>query len=80
MRKICVSILLFADDIVLISNSPEGLRQLLAIVQKHVKDLNLKLSVKKSKVMSCCSDLWELLDEDEKGLLKHKDKDTHVNK
>ena len=65
LRNICVSILLFADDIVLISNSPEGLRHLQEIVQKHVKELKMKLSVKKSKVMSCSSDLWEILDEDE---------------
>ena len=65
LRNVCVSILLFADDIVLISGSSEGLRRLLIIVQEHVKSLRMKLSVKKFKVLSSCSDLWEILDEDE---------------
>ena len=65
LRRICVSVLLFADDIVLVSNSEEGLRRLLDIVKRHVAGLRMELSVKKSKVMSRSHDLWELFDEDD---------------
>ena len=62
LKKIRVSVILFADDIVLISESADGLRRLRDIVQLHMSELKLKLSVSKSKVMSSCQDLWELFD------------------
>ena len=60
-----MSVLLFADDIVLVSDSADGLRQLRDIVQRHVADLKMKLSIKKSKVMSSSHDVWELLEGDD---------------
>ena len=63
--KVCVSVLLFADDIVLISDTSAGLRQLRDIVQRHVADLKMKLSITKSKVMSESHDAWELLEGEE---------------
>lgn len=69
--RVCVSVLLFADDIVLISDSADGLRQLRDIVQRHVAELKMQLSIKKSKVMSGSHDVWELLDgEDVIGCLE----------
>ena len=47
-----VSALLFADDIVLISPSFDGLKQLLRIVKSHCDNLKLEISVKKSKVVT----------------------------
>ena len=65
LHKVCVSVLLFADDIVLISDSADGLRQLRDIVQRHVSGLKMKLSITKSKVMSSSNDLWELMEGDD---------------
>ena len=64
LRKVCVSTLFFADDIVLIARDAEGLRRLRNIVQKHCRELNMSISVSKSKVMSTSHDLWELIDDD----------------
>ena len=64
LHKKCISCLFFADDIALIARDADGLRLLLNIVQKHCKDMDLKLSIKKSKVMSTTQDLWELFDGD----------------
>ena len=60
-----MSVLLFADDIVLISDSASGLRQLRDIVQRHVAELKMKLSIQKSKVMSSSHDVWELLEKED---------------
>ena len=65
LRKICVSALLFADDIVLIGKSSEALKLLLRIIQKHCTNLRMKISITKSKVMSCSNDIWELFEEQE---------------
>ena len=65
LKKICIYVLFFADDVALIARTPEGLRKLHHIMQKHCRDLNMKLSTSKSKVMSSCSDAWELFEEDE---------------
>ena len=65
LRKVCVSVLFFADDIVLISKTPEGLRALHGIVQKHCDTLKMAISITKSKVMSSSSDLWEIFQDQE---------------
>ena len=65
LRRFCISALFFADDIVLISRSTEGLRTLHSIVLRHCSSLNMTLSVSKSKVMSCSKDVWELFDQQE---------------
>ena len=65
LRKVCVSVLFFADDILLISKTPEGLRTLHEIVQKHCSSLKMSISITKSKVMSCCNDLWEIFQDEE---------------
>ena len=43
---ICISVLFFADDIILVSRTAAGLKRLLAMAQKHALILKLK-SVKK---------------------------------
>ena len=60
LHKVCVTALFFADDIVLIARDADGLRQLLAIVQRHCEELGMTLSISKSKVMSTTQDVWEL--------------------
>ena len=65
LYKVCISCLFFADDIVLVSRDAEGLRELLDIVQRHCVELDMKLSVSKSKVMSTTQDVWELFNRDE---------------
>ena len=64
LHKVCVSCLFFADDVVLIARDADGLRLLLTIVQNHCKKMDMRLSIKKSKVMSSTQDLWELFDGD----------------
>ena len=65
LHRIIVSCIFFADDIILLSNTVEGLLELQAIVQHHCNDLNMKLSIKKSKIMSYCERDWEVRDGDE---------------
>ena len=60
LHKVCISCLFFADDIVLVARDSDGLRVLLDIVQRHCVELDMKLSVSKSKVMSNTQDVWEL--------------------
>ena len=59
LHKVCISCLFFADDIALIARDSDGLRLLLNIVQKHCKMMDLRLSIKKSKVMFSCSSTSE---------------------
>ena len=65
LHRVCVSSLFFADDILLVARDADGLRMLLDIVQQHCKELDMKLSVSKSKVMSTTQDVWELFGGDE---------------
>ena len=65
LSKVCVSVLLFADDILLISDSADGLRLLRDIVQRHVSSLKMKLSITKSKIMSSSHDVWEWMEGEE---------------
>ena len=63
--RVWVSALFFADDIVLIARTAEGLRLLLRIVQRHCEDLKMNLSVTKCKVMSKSKDSFEVWQDDE---------------
>ena len=62
LHRVCVSVILFADDIVLVSSTVEGLQVLQDIVQRHCNILKMKLSISKSKVMSYSDRRWELHD------------------
>ena len=59
-RQLTVSGLLFADDIVLISKTADGLKRLLNMVNCHFKDLMLSMSEEKSKVISPTDDSWDI--------------------
>ena len=65
LNKFRVSALFFADDIVLVSRTSQGLKELLALVNKHCGILKMKLSVSKSKVLSGANEDWELSNGDE---------------
>ena len=65
LYRVCVSGIFFADDIVLVARSAEGLRQLLVMVESHCRDLKMKLAVNKCKVMSKSSDTFEMVVDDE---------------
>jgi hypothetical protein len=70
LHKVCVSAIFFADDLVLIAKTAEGLKELLEIVQRHCVDLSMKLSIPKSKVMSSMMDAWVVFEgEDVAGCL-----------
>ena len=61
-----VSGLLFADDIVLVSMSLDGLRQLINIVKNHCDVLKLEISVQKSKIVTPADiEVVDVLDENE---------------
>ena len=65
LSGVCISALLFADDIVLASESAEGLQKLLEIVKFHCTKLNMKISVKKSQIISPDDRvMWTVLEED----------------
>ena len=59
--SICVSGLLFADDLVLTARSGAGLKTLLAIVHKVFDKLKLTISFDKSQVISPDDDSWDIL-------------------
>jgi len=43
--------LMYADDLLVISNSPEGLQQLLDVIYKHAQGWKLKVHTKKSNII-----------------------------
>ena len=53
------------SDIVLIAKSPEALRLLLGIVQRHCFLMKMDVSLSKSKAMSGSSDVWAMFDGEE---------------
>ena len=61
LGSICVSGLLFADDLVLIARSGAGLKCLLSLVKRRFDELKLTISCEKSQVISPDDDTWELL-------------------
>jgi hypothetical protein len=63
--RVIINAIFFADDIVLVARTADGLRELLQVVQRHCKDLKMVLSKEKSKVLSKVTDLWDLWDGDE---------------
>jgi hypothetical protein len=65
LYKVTVNAMFFADDIVLMARTSDGLRELLAVVQRHCVDLKMTMSQEKSKVMSKLRDLWDLWEGDE---------------
>ena len=52
-----VNILLFADDIIIISNSPESLAELKAILEQWCKDYKMKISISKTNIITSLEDL-----------------------
>ena len=62
LGSICVSGLLFADDIVLIARTSAGLKMLLALVKSRFDELKLTISEDKSQVISPEDESWDLLD------------------
>ena len=42
---------MYADDLLLISNSPEGLQQSLNVIYKHAQEWKLKVNTKKSNII-----------------------------
>ena len=52
--------LLFADDIIVVSESAEGLKRLLLMVHGHCCQLKLQISQEKSQVISPADEVWEL--------------------
>ena len=49
----------------MVARTPEGLRLLLQVVQRHCHLLKMKLSVTKSRVMSYLRDTWEVVEGEE---------------
>ena len=60
--RVCVSGMLFADDLVLVARTSSGLKSLLSLVKKGFDKLKLTISVEKSQVISPTNDLWEIVD------------------
>ena len=59
---VCVSGLLFADDLVIVARSAAGLKSLLSLVKVGFVKLKLTISVEKSQVISPLDDDWEVTD------------------
>ena len=62
LGSVCISGLLFADDIVLVARSAAGLQSLLALVKKGFDALKLSISSEKSQVIFTSDETWDLLD------------------
>ena len=50
--------LMYADDLLVISNSPEGLQQSLNVIYKHAQEWKLKVNTKKSNIIIFSGKLW----------------------
>ena len=62
--NVCVSGLLFADDLVLVAKSASGLKSLLSLVKKGFDKLKLTISTEKSQVVSPANEDWNIADDD----------------
>ena len=62
--RICVSGLLFADDLVILAKSAAGLKSLLSLVKVGFDKIKLSISFEKSQVISPVDDAWEVFDHD----------------
>ena len=64
--NVSIAGLLFADDILLISRSQDGLKTLLSLVKHRCDDLLLEINTGqgKTEVISPTDDLWDILDYD----------------
>ena len=62
--SVCISGLLFADDLVLVARSAEGLRSLLSLVKSKFDALRLTINAKKSEIISAEEGSWDLLGSD----------------
>ena len=62
--NVCVSGLLFADDLVLVARSASSLKSLLSLVKKGFDKLRLTISVEKSQVVSPADEAWEIVNDD----------------
>ena len=63
LGSIRVAALFFADDVVLIASSAEGLKNLMRISEEETGKMKILLSESKSMVMSSTHDTWDLHDE-----------------
>ena len=61
--NVCISGLLFADDLVLIAQTSKDLKVLLNTVKKGLDDLKLTVCESKSQVISPEDESWDLLDD-----------------
>ena len=62
LGNVCVSGLLFADDLALVARTAAGLKVLLNLVKKGFDALKLTISFEKSQVISPDDDTWDILD------------------
>ena len=67
--KVCISGLLFADDLVIVARSAASLRTLLSLVKKGFDKLKLTISVEKSQVISPEVGAWDLHDDSDNIVL-----------
>ena len=51
MGDALVNCLMYADDVVLLSNSKEGLQKSLSSLQKYCDSWNLKINIEKTKIL-----------------------------
>ena len=66
--NVCISGLLFADDLVILGRSAAGLKSILSLVKTGFDKLKLTINVSKSQVVSPASnESWEVIDD--KGLV-----------
>jgi hypothetical protein len=63
LGSIRVAALFFADDVVLIASSAEGLKNLMRISEEETGKMKMLLSESKSMVISSTHDTWDLHDE-----------------
>ena len=62
--SVVISALFFADDVLLISRTPQGLNRLLQVSTRQCKMMRMRISTKKSQVISPMRDTWDLRDDE----------------
>ena len=58
--SVIISALFFADDVLLISRTPKGLNKLIQVSTRQCKMMRMRISTKKSQVISPMRDTWDL--------------------
>ena len=69
LGNVCVSGLLFADDLVVVAKTASALKSLLVLVKRGFDTIKLEINVSKSKIVSPSDENWVIAEDDGQAVL-----------